>query len=170
MGILSGNQTDEPMHYGEVFGVWSSLSVAKAQLVSYQLYRNHAGDEDLKKFITDMIQNLVKPGIDETTSLLKTNEVGLPPTPPERPDASREEIPTGARIMDPEIAAAISKDIALGLVADSQVMGQATREDIAMMYGQFHMKKAQMGEKLLRMNKEKGWLIPPPLHVEKVPQ
>lgn len=29
MGILSGNPQNEPMHYGEVFGSWSYLSVAK---------------------------------------------------------------------------------------------------------------------------------------------
>jgi hypothetical protein len=28
------------------------------------------------------------------------------------------------------------------------------------------MKKAQYGAKLLRMNKEKGWLVPPPLNVK----
>jgi len=44
--------------------------------------------------------------------------------------------------------------------------GQCIREDIALMYGQFHMKKAQYGAKLLRMNKEKGWLVPPPLNVK----
>lgn len=170
MGILSGNPQDEPMHYGEVFGVWSALAVAKAQLTAYEVYYNHAGDEDLKSFIQNMIQNVVKPGIEETEALLKQNEVGLPPSPPERPEASREEIPPGARVMDPEIAAALTRDIAQGLIADSTVIGQSIREDIGLLFEQFHTKKAQMGGKLLRMNKEKGWLIPPPLHVEKVPQ
>lgn len=36
-----------------------------------------------------------------------------------------------------------------------------------MMYGQFHMNKAQFGAKMLKLNKEKGWLIPPPLHMSK---
>ena len=27
MGILSGNPQDEPMHYGEVYGAWTHLSV-----------------------------------------------------------------------------------------------------------------------------------------------
>lgn len=164
MGMFSGNQKQEPMHYGEVFSVWSSLSVAKGQLTAYQVYYNHAGDEELKSFISDMIENVIKPGIEESETLLKQNSVGLPVAPPERSDANREEIPVGARIMDPEIAATISKDIAQGLVSDSMAIGQCIREDIAMMYGQFHMKKAQMGAKLLKMNKKKGWLVAPPLH------
>jgi hypothetical protein len=45
-------------------------------------------------------------------------------------------------------------------------MGTCTREDVAMMYAQFHLGKAQIGAKLLRLNKEKGWLVLPPLHVD----
>ncbi|MFD2922151.1 DUF3231 family protein [Halobacillus naozhouensis] len=164
MGMFSGNQKQEPMHYGEVFGVWSALAMAKGQLAAYQVYYNHAGDEDLKKLIGEIVENIIKPGIEENETLLKQNSVGLPIAPPERSEANREDIPVGARVMDPEIAAVISKDIAQGLVADSTLIGQCIREDIAMMYGQFHMKKAQMGAKLLKMNKEKGWLVPPPLH------
>ncbi len=44
-------------------------------------------------------------------------------------------------------------------------MGIYTQEDIALMYGQFHAAKAIIGAKLLRLNKNKGWLVPPPLHV-----
>ena len=36
-----------------------------------------------------------------------------------------------------------------------------------MMYGQFHIQKAALGAEVLRLNKEKGWLIPPPLHIHK---
>ncbi|ACA40136.1 DUF3231 family protein [Lysinibacillus sphaericus] len=44
-------------------------------------------------------------------------------------------------------------------------MGIYTQEDIALMYGQFHAAKDIIGAKLLRLNKNKGWLVPPPLHV-----
>ncbi len=71
------------------------------------------------------------------------NGVALPPAPPERPVASIETIPPGARINDAEIAAKVSMDLAAGLVACSQAMGQSLREDVGMMFGQFHMKKAQ---------------------------
>ncbi len=70
------------------------------------------------------------------------------------------------RFSDPKIAAAVSKDVAEGLVAASTMIGQSSREDIAVMYGQFHMAKAQFGAKMLKLNKTKGWLIPPPLQVK----
>ncbi|MBS4191766.1 DUF3231 family protein [Bacillus sp. FJAT-49705] len=165
MGILSGNPQNEPMHYGEVFGAWSYLSVAKGLHAGYQTFANHTGDNDLKKLIEEAIQGL-KQEISQTEELLKVNGVGLPPTPPDRPTADLESIPVGARFADPEISAAVSMDIAAGLVACSQIIGQCIREDIALMFGQFHTAKALLGAKFLKLNKEKGWLIPPPLHLQ----
>lgn len=43
---------------------------------------------------------------------------------------------------------------------------KSIREDIAILYGQFYLVKAQFGAKMLKLNKEKGWLIPPPLQVK----
>ena len=165
MGIFSGNPQNEPLHYGEVFGIWSHVLASKGMLVGYQTYANHTGDGDLKKLIEESIDAL-KEEIRQTEELLKINGVGLPPSPPERPVADLESIPMGARFMDPEISASISKDIAQGLVACSQMIGQCIREDVAMLYGQFHLGKAQLGAKFLRLNKEKGWLVPPPLHLQ----
>lgn len=167
MGILSGNPKEEPMHYGEVYSTWTHLNSAKAFVAGFETLLNHTGDDDLKKLIEDVIENGAKPEIEEIEALLKENGVGLPPTPPERPKACLENIPAGARFADPEIATMLGVDLSAGLVSCSTVMGQCIREDIAMMYGQFHMKKAQYAAKTLRLLKEKGWLVPPPLHVDK---
>lgn len=164
MGILSGNPKDEPMHYGEVFGTWTYLSVNKGLLAGYQTAINHTGDGDLKKLLEEAIQGM-KAENQQIEELLKANGVGLPPSPPERPAANLEDIPIGARMNDPEISATLSMDVAKGLVACSTIMGQSIREDIATMFGQFHLNKAQFGAKVLRLNKEKGWLVPPPLHL-----
>lgn len=166
MGILSGNPKNEPMHYGEVFSTWNFLLTAKGMVAAHQTHLNHAGDEDLQKLLQDIIQN-GQQEIKQIEALLKENGVGLPPTPPERPNACLEDIPIGARFQDPEIAAALSMDIAAGLVTCSQIIGQSIREDIAMMFAQFHAQKVALGGKVLRLNKEKGWLIPPPLHLNK---
>ncbi|WP_249872415.1 DUF3231 family protein [Oceanobacillus saliphilus] len=163
MGILSGNPKNEPMHYGEVFANWSFLLAAKGMVAGYQTKLNHTGDVDLQKLLEEAIQG-AQEEIKQIETLLKDNGIGLPPTPPERAKARLEDIPTGARFQDPEISAALSANIAAGLVLCSQIIGQSVREDIAMMYGQFHMQKAALGAKVLRLNKEKGWLIPPPLH------
>jgi hypothetical protein len=166
MGVLSGNPQNEPLHYGEVFGVWSYLLTAKGMLAGYQTFSNHTGDKDLKRLVSEAIDGL-KQEIVQTEELLKVNGVAVPPTPPERPVADLEDIPVGARFNDPEISASVSKDIAAGLVVCSGIIGQSIREDVAMMFTQFHAAKLTLGAKFLRLNKEKGWIIPPPLHVHK---
>ena len=165
MGILSGNPKNEPMHYGEVASIWGYLLSTKALYAEYQVFLNHTGDADLRKFIEDALSDK-KQEIEQVENLLKANGVALPPSPPDRPRASVESIPPGARINDMEVAGAIARDIGLGLVACSTIIGQCLREDIAIMFAQFHTGKVQLGGKLLRLNKEKGWIIAPPLHVQ----
>ena len=166
MGILNGNPKNEPMHYGEIFSVWSYLNVSQASIAAFETLLNHAGDDDLKALLKEMIE-MCKEENGEIESLLKQNGIGLPPAPPSRPEAALEDIPVGARFPDNEIGAKLSAEIAAGLIACSTIMGQSIREDIAMMFGKFHTKKAAMGGKVLRLNKEKGWLVPPPMHMNK---
>lgn len=78
--------------------------------------------------------------------------------------ANLEDIPAGARVNDPEIGAMLSVNVSKGLLTCSTIIGESIREDIGLMFGQFHMSKAQFGVKSLKLNKEKGWLVPPPLH------
>jgi hypothetical protein len=166
MGILSGNPKEEPLHYGEVFGLWASALAGNAMIAGYQTMMNHAGDDDLKKLLVEAIE-LGQEQKKQIEEYLKENGLGLPPAAPEPPEACLEDIPVGARIPDPAIAATLAADIAAGLVSCSAVIGKSIREDVAMMYGQFHLQKATLGGKVLRLNKEKGWLIPPPLHLNK---
>ncbi len=165
MGILSGNPQNEPMHYGEVFATWTYLFAEKGMIATYQTLVNHTGDDDLKKLLQEAIQasNVECQQIEE---LLRANGVALPPAPPERPISNLEDIPAGARFADPEIASMLSTNSSKGLVACSTIMGQSIREDIGLMFGQFHMNKGVFGAKVLKLNKEKGWLIPPPLHLD----
>lgn len=163
MGILSGNPKNEPMHYGEVFGSWLFVSVEQGLIAAYETFMNHTGDEDLKKLLKEWI-NQCRDDIEQVKAVLKENGVGLPPVPPERPEACLEDIPVGARFQDNEIAALLSREVTAGIVSCSSLIGQSIREDLAMMYSQIHAKKLAFGAKLLRLMKEKGWLIPPPLH------
>jgi hypothetical protein len=166
MGILDGNPKDEPLHYGEIFHVWQFSATAKAMLSTLELYRCHAGDKDLKRVIDDLMDQALRE-IKDCDKLLKNNEILPPPLLPDRPSARLEDIPAGARFSDPEIGAALSAKIAAGLVACSQILGMCIREDIAALFLKTHTLKANTGLAVLRLNKEKGWLIPPPLQVKR---
>lgn len=166
MGILTGNPQHEPLHYGEVFGLWSSLSAAKGALDGYQVFINHTGDKELKAFLKQVIESSIKPSIKEIEEVLLHNEIAVPPTPAERPEADLEQIPVGARLQDAQIAYIVAADIAAGVLASSQGMSQSIREDVGLLFGQMGAKKAKDGAALLQIMKDKGWLVPPPLHHE----
>lgn len=76
MGILSGNPQNEPLHYGEVFDIWNALLTMQGAIAGYQVYINHTGDEDLKRFLENLIENDMN---SEIEALLKVNGVALPP-------------------------------------------------------------------------------------------
>ncbi|GGF85624.1 membrane protein [Paenibacillus albidus] len=165
-GILGGNPKEEPMHYGEIFNVWSASTVAKGAISCYRAYLIHAGDHDLKKVLNTLIDQ-AELEVSECDKLLADNGIASAPIMPNRPEAKLEDIPVGARFTDPEIAAKIAADNAAGLVACSQAMGQSIREDIGALFAKYHLTKTGLGVKILQMNKKKGWLIPPPLQVKR---
>jgi hypothetical protein len=166
MGILSGNPKDEPMHYGEIHGVWHSSFKEKGSLSAYQAFKYHTGDKDLKGIIDDAIKQC-RNEIQECDSLLTDNGITPSPMLPERPEAKLEEIPMGARFTDQEIAATMAHNMAAGLVKCSSIMGISIREDIGARFAMYHAAKAALGLRILRISKEKGWLIPPPLQIKR---
>ncbi|WP_152394302.1 DUF3231 family protein [Paenibacillus guangzhouensis] len=166
MGILSGNPKDEPMHFGEIYNVWMASVAARGSVSCYQAFSYHAGDKDLKKILEDLI-NQAELEIKECDKLLTDNGIAPAPVLPVRPPANLEDIPIGARFTDPEIAAKIAADTSMGIVACSTVMGQSIREDIGALFAKYHLTKTALGGRILQMNKEKGWLIPPPLQIKR---
>jgi hypothetical protein len=166
MGILDGNPKNEPMHYGEIHGVWHASFKENLSLSAYHAFRYHAGDKDLKEIIDDAIK-LSKHNIEECDTLLTHNGVTAPPMSPDKPEAKHEEIPIGARFTDQEISATLAHDMAAGLVMCSSIMGLSIREDIGALFMKYHSAKAALGLRILRLSKKKGWLIPPPLQISK---
>ncbi|MET3574998.1 DUF3231 family protein [Bhargavaea ullalensis] len=163
MGVMNGNPKNEPLHYGEVVGIWGYVAANNGLISMYEAFANHAGDKELIAIIEDQIK-MMKSENTTVEKILKENGITLPPSLPSRGKASAEEIPAGARFMDPEIAAVLGVNAGQGLVSCSQVLGQCTREDVAMHFMKFHHDRATAGGRLMRLAKEKGWLITPPLH------
>ena len=166
MGILSGNPKDEPMHYGEIFDVWMFSMKAKNVIACYQTFLNHAGDKDLHPFIIDMIEQAHLES-KECDALLHENGILPAPSLPAKPKVKLEDIPAGARFTDPEIAAALSADLSVGLVTSSQIIAKCVREDIAALFAKYHAAKLALATRALRLNKQKGWLVPPPLQIKR---
>ena len=166
MGILSGNPKEEPVHAGEVFNLWTHLLDSKGLLVTLQVLGNHTGDHDLKVFLQDLSENCIKQEEQQVEMILKENGIRLPPAPPDRPMVNIEDIPAGARFNDPEIAVLVNRELMAGKILFSYIIGISIREDISEMYHEFHTQRVEYQDKLLKITKEKGWLVPPPLSLK----
>ncbi|MFC4102020.1 DUF3231 family protein [Paenibacillus xanthanilyticus] len=166
MGILKGNPKDQPLHYGEIFNLWTYSARKKSAISTYQLYLSHAGDDDLKHLVDNLLTQ-ARQSAAECDELLIHNGHLPPPALPERPPVKLEDIPAGARLTDPEIAIAVGDDIATGLVACSQVIASAIRLDVGALFVKYHALHLASAAAALELSKEKGWLIPPPLQIQR---
>lgn len=166
MGILDGNQNEEPLHYGEIYDLWQFSMKAKGCISSYRAFQYHAGDQDLKKILGDLI-NQAELEVSECDTILTQNGIAPFPALPERPEVKLEDIPVGARFSDQEIVSMITTDTSMSLVACSLIMGKSIREDIGALFAKYHTTKTALGLKILKMTKEKGWLIAPPLQIKR---
>lgn len=52
-------------------------------------------------------------------------------------------------------------NIASALIASTQAMEASTQTNLTKLFGQFHMKNAILGAKLIQLSKDKGWLPVP---------
>ncbi len=163
LDVITGQRKD-PLHYGEVFFVWQHLMQAKSCIVKYSLLRNHVHDSGLGEFINKMIVDIIKPEVSTLEDILKLNGISPPPSPPDKPDANTSNIPPGARFSDQEIATCIWHDISMALVSCSQAIGISLREDIGRFFAFHHGQLVMQGNSLMKLMKDKGWIITPPMH------
>lgn len=166
MAILGGKPEEEPLHAGEVFNTWTYLYDTKGYLVTLQVLINHTGDHDLKVFLEDLLENSFTQEAQQVEVILKETGIRLPPAPPDRPNVEVQDIPAGARFNDPEIAALVQKELRTGKITCSYIMGISIREDIATMFSEFHTQKEEYAQKLLKLTKEKGWIVSPPINIK----
>jgi len=162
MGVVN-EKSEMPLHSGEIYHLWSHLLKAKQDLVTIQIFINHTGDKDLKALLEDFLENSVKYEEEQTESILSQNGIRLPPAPPARPEVNLQDIPAGARFNEPEIAHLVLREISIGKMECSFIIGLAHRVDLIEMFDEFHGLKMEYSDKLLTLTKEKGWLTDPPI-------
>ena len=166
MGALNNKSQDEPLHSGEVYNLWSYLYNIKGTLVTMQVFINHTGEHDLKILLEDLLENGFTQEEQQVEVLLKESGIRLPPAPPDRPNVEVQDIPAGARFNDPEIAVLVKKELIAGRILCSYITGIAIREDLRSLFSEFSTQKDEYELKLLKLMKEKGWMVSPPINIK----
>lgn len=134
--------------------------------MTLQVLINHSGDQDLKAFLDDLLENSFTQEEQQVEGILKVTGIRLPPAPPDRPNVEVQDIPAGARFNDQEIAILVQNELLTGKVLCSYIIGISSREDIGTMFSEFHTQKTEYELKLLNITKEKGWHVSPPINIK----
>lgn len=160
----TGELKEEPLHYGEIFAIWNYLTFVNGALVEYQTYLNHVGDKDLQNYLAEITSGPIRYLIREFEAILKAAGTVLPSRLPEKSPVPLQSIPEGARISDREIVAAIFRNISFALSTLGQIIPLCTHEDLKRVFAEILIMMLKYEETILRIRKEKGWLLQPPLH------
>ncbi|WP_284139634.1 DUF3231 family protein [Virgibacillus sp. LDC-1] len=163
---MSKNKENEPFHSGEIYHLWAYLFHTKHYLVTLQVFINHTGDEDLKAYLEDLLENEVTQEAQQIEMILKEAGIRLPPAPPDRPNVEVEDIPAGARFHEPEIAILVQEELMYGKIQCSSMMNISIRTDFEEIFGDFHEQKTTYYRKLSDLSKKKGWVVSPPVHIK----
>lgn len=156
---------EEPLHSGEIYHLWNFLYDGKANIVTLQVLINHSGEQDLKIFLEDLLENCFEEESSQIEGFLKELGIRLPPAPPDRPHVELQDIPAGARFNDAEIASIVKKELTYGRTLCSYIIGCSAQEFVRTLFEEFHSERASYEQKLLTISKEKGWITSPPISV-----
>jgi rubrerythrin len=153
-----------PLHVGEVMNVWvyyTFLDEAKRFSV---LAMNHTSDNELAHYLEDIIYGLEDVQISKIKEYMKTNGIPLPDTSGQKSISDPTDVPQGAKMTDVEIANAVALKIATAIIFLSRGIAESVRDDVAMMFTEFHAQKLGYALKTKKMMAKRGWLKTPPYY------
>lgn len=153
-----------PLHVGEVMNVWAYYTFLDEAKRYSVLAMNHTSDNELAHLLEDIIYGLEDVQISKIKEYMKTNGIPLPDTSAQKSISDPTEIPQGAKMTDVEIANAVALKIASAIVFLSRGIAESVRDDVAMMFTEFHAQKLGYAMKTKKMMVKRGWLKSPPFY------
>lgn len=152
-----------PLHVGEAYYLWYYLIGTENTLRNDQVAYNIVQDDDLKKAIKDIMENVHLPMIKELTEFLSNEGVPLPQVTPEKPlGKDFIDIPEGARLSDEEIANQLVWATTMGIQIAVRGLTESTRADVGTMFAKYQMLQVTWALTMKQLMQKRGWLNVPP--------
>ncbi|QDQ02772.1 DUF3231 family protein [Lysinibacillus fusiformis] len=158
MSNFNKNIESQSLRFNELFSIWTHLGLNNGYIAANHSFFKHALDKDLRAIIVEFIE-VLKDENKQLEELLKENNSAIPPMPRENLSMQLGDIRGVKKITDTEISAVLSMNIASALISSTQAMERSIKGNLTTMFGQFHMKNAVLGAKLLQLSKDKDWLL-----------
>ncbi|SEM22199.1 Protein of unknown function [Mesobacillus persicus] len=153
-----------PVHVGEVMNLWLYLNGAEQFLREEQTAFNVVQDEELRKKLDDLINNVHKPMIKELKDFLTNEGIPLPDNFRNIGKGEFQTVPEGAKLSDNEIANLIFNNINMGITYAARGLTESVRADVSYLFSKFQMMKVTFALTLKPIMEEKGWLRVPPYY------
>jgi hypothetical protein len=153
-----------PLHTGEVMNIWTFYSFVDEAKRTSVLALNHTTDNELSHLLEDVIYNLEDKQLMKLKEFMKTNGVPMPDVSAEKTISDPEAVPLGAKFTDKEIANALVLKLSAGMLFCSRGISEAIRDDVGLMFTEFHTQKIIYALKVKKVMQKRGWLLVPPYY------
>ncbi|RBP94744.1 uncharacterized protein DUF3231 [Cytobacillus firmus] len=152
----------KPLNVMEVTNLWFFLLGTETTLRNEELGYNLSEDEELKRIILDMKNNLHIPIRNEIRDFLTKEGVPLPQSTPEKPVGDFQNLPEGAKLNDEELANLMSYNLASGVTYAARGLTESIRADVGLLFSKIIMKKTLAGLQVKQYLEQNKWLRIPP--------
>ncbi|WP_261134450.1 DUF3231 family protein [Bacillus sp. Marseille-Q3570] len=160
---LVDDEPKNPLHVGEVTGVWTYLAVINEAIRYEEIGLNTTTDNDLKELLKDA-KKLCESQSQRLSDFMQKEGIPLPPSPPKKPISDSNEIPLGSKLTDDEIANGVSLKIATAAVECAMANSQTIRTDVGIIWTEFYTEMLTFGATTKTLLRKRGWLKVPPYY------
>jgi len=157
-------QPSGPPHVGEAYFVWAYYVAAKESRILSLMMLNHTNDPELKESIEHFINDVLEPQAKQLTDLLRTEGIDMPAGTGDKAKADEQQIPSGAKMTDNEIANMLLVKLNGLLLFSFMALFGAVRDDISAMFYNFQAHVMAQSYTQKKLMQKRGWLLVPPYY------
>jgi hypothetical protein len=153
-----------PLHTGEVMNIWTFYTFVDEAKRYSQMALNHTSDKELAHMLEDVVFNMEDKMVMKLKEFMISNGVPLPDVTAQKPITDPMNVPLGAKMTDSEIANGLALKISGGILLCARGQAESIRDDVGMMFTEFHAQKLVFGLKVKKLLAKRGWLKSPPYY------
>jgi hypothetical protein len=158
------NEPKKHLHTGEVTACWLYFT-AMNEAIRYEQDGLHTTtDDELMEMLNDAVRTCGSQ-INKLEQFMLKEGIPLPVLlPSSKPESKPDAIPQGVKMTDDEIANGVSAKVALMILQCASAQAQSVRNDVGLLFVEFHTELLTFGTTLKTLMKKRGWLRVPPYY------
>ncbi|GIO16739.1 hypothetical protein J19TS2_62940 [Cohnella xylanilytica] len=157
------DDSNDPLHVGEVMSCWIYLGGLEEAQVFIQAGLNTTKDDQLRHALLED-QRLGQAQIQVLKNFMTKEGIPLPPASEQKPDSDPDSVPLGVKMTDDELANGLAIKIVSLIMTAASAASQSVRNDVGILFVKFLGEKLVLGTNIKSMLRERGWIKIPPYY------